>query len=1044
MKRLRVEGISRVLEPMDHDRWKAVNEIFYAALEIDSSQRKALVQSRANGDREVEAEVQRLLEADSDAKSFLETPASLRGGFDTAPSQITPGNLLCERFRVVRELGRGGMGQVFEAFDTELEVSVALKVIHADMANTELVARFRREIRLARTITHPNICRTFDLERDIRIVNGRPAETLFLTMEYLAGETLSSRIKRDGAIPLPETLAIARQIANALHAAHRCGVIHRDMKPGNIMLASDESPASPPRVVITDFGLAHVDPALSTGELSKLTQTGLPMGTLSYMAPEQLEGKTATPAVDIYAFGLILFEMIAGRRAFPEFNPLSSITERLRGVSLDHLLPAETPQNWRRTIQHCIAVDPADRPADAMQAIRTIETVPGRVTRKLPLRYLSFKWKAATIFVLSLVALALFWVALRLYPASGRLAVTPGAVVYLAPVKNQTGDRRFDDVTELISAGLSQSAQLNLLDRGTVGDILQQMTKSPETSIDDATAREIALRARAARVVFTTLTGSHGSYILEVDIQQPDGNNIASYRDHWHKSFAWHSPPEASSTVPAELLARVRSASDWIRNQVGESASDIASLDQAPQDVTTANWEALAEYTRAQSLAARGLDEAAATSLQNAIGFDPGFALAHARLGDILVAEERTKEGFAAYARALDVSNFRRLSRRERDRIKGMYAYDSGDIKEADAAFRDYTSFYENDPNGWAYRVGPLIDLGRTEEAIASLEHLLELRPQSDFGLYEMAGCLLLEGKYEAARQAIERVRLAGYTDRATKLEGGRLFLTGDFAAAENTFQELSNSHSVGLQRQRLPLLARVYADRGAYPRALRSIDEAVQAASPNADATHYAALLMDRAAIYARLGEEQAMLRDVQESLSRNSRGEKLAEAATLIANTFTAASATERPALIKAIEALQARIPPHGSDSSEELVTTRLHLDRCLVHSDWKGALAAAMRADTLDAPAGNKSYLGHAFAVIAAHQSDAATAARIDRYAMQAYANVALRPAVVWRQPLSALPGDYAGQLEEFVRLAATLTPSSPEAQQGAAALRRLRGQ
>ena len=159
------------------------------------------------------------------------------------------------------------MGHVFEALDTELNVHVALKVIRPEIAAApEALARFRQEVRLARSITHPNVCRTFDIDRETRILspkNGTKIDIVFLTMELLQGETLASRIKRSGRLTLDEVLRLACQIADALGAAHALGIVHRDMKPANVMLVFPENAAAQEdRAVIMDFGLARLDPVL--------------------------------------------------------------------------------------------------------------------------------------------------------------------------------------------------------------------------------------------------------------------------------------------------------------------------------------------------------------------------------------------------------------------------------------------------------------------------------------------------------------------------------------------------------------------------------------------------------------------------------------------------------------------------------------------------------------------------------------------------------------------------------------------------------------
>ena len=198
---------------MDQDRWKTVNHIFHAALEVSPSERHAFVHSASNGDPELQAEVELLLKADQDAGSYLETPLLPGELFSSSAPPVSPGDVLCGRFRILRAVGEGGMGHVFEAYDSELAVHVALKIIRPEIAsNPETLNRFRQEVRLARQITHPNVCRTFDIERETSVVDpasGTKKELVFLTMEFLLGETLDSRVKRSGLLPLDEALQIA-------------------------------------------------------------------------------------------------------------------------------------------------------------------------------------------------------------------------------------------------------------------------------------------------------------------------------------------------------------------------------------------------------------------------------------------------------------------------------------------------------------------------------------------------------------------------------------------------------------------------------------------------------------------------------------------------------------------------------------------------------------------------------------------------------------------------------------------------------------------
>jgi serine/threonine protein kinase len=268
--------------PIDADRWKKVKEVFEAVADMPAKDRTAFIQSICGDDDELKAEIEKLLNGDKNARSFLEKPL-----FDTTVDSIetqnrrsfSPGELVCDRFTIVSFLGEGGMGQVYEAHDAELRERIALKTIHPGIAsNPTALLRFKQELQITRRITHPNICRTFDFERFVpqRGANGEVGpEVAFLTMELLQGETLDVLLKRKKRLEIRETLSIATQIGGALGAAHGAGVIHRDLKPSNIVLVQAESGI---RAVVTDFGLARaifLDGEKDSRAFSKeLTATG--------------------------------------------------------------------------------------------------------------------------------------------------------------------------------------------------------------------------------------------------------------------------------------------------------------------------------------------------------------------------------------------------------------------------------------------------------------------------------------------------------------------------------------------------------------------------------------------------------------------------------------------------------------------------------------------------------------------------------------------------------------------------------------------------
>jgi non-specific serine/threonine protein kinase len=295
---------------------------------------------------------------------------------------VEPGDLLARRFRIQRVLARGGMGLVLEALDEELGASVALKLILPELAaSAEAVDRLRREVALARKITHPNVCRVFEFfaapeDQSLRI---------FFTMELLEGGTLADRIRTSGPLALPDALEYARQMSEALEAAHAQSVVHRDFKSSNVLLVP--APGGGVRVVVADFGIARALDSRSVGHGP--TETHAFLGTPAYMAPEQVLGQSAvTPTTDTYGFGVVLYEMVTGTLPFQAETPLATALLRLS-------LPAPRasarvpglPPIWDEVIERCLSREPIDRfsrPKDAVLALLGIQASGRRTRGALP------------------------------------------------------------------------------------------------------------------------------------------------------------------------------------------------------------------------------------------------------------------------------------------------------------------------------------------------------------------------------------------------------------------------------------------------------------------------------------------------------------------------------------------------------------------------------------------------------------------------------------------------------------------------------------
>jgi len=335
--------------------------------------------------------IQRVLRRQAEARS----PAAPHDREDDAPtglpavrretaaeSVFRTGDVVAFRFRIVRYLARGGMGELYEAEDLELRERVALKTILSTIADDERsILQFKREVHLARQVTHPNVCRIYDVFRHrLPGAGGSVHEVVFLAMELLHGETVADKLHREGRLQTTDILPIARQMAAGLAAAHRVGVVHRDFKSHNVMLVKPDSSDQEMRVVVTDFGLARRSAHHETTGFSlSFADAGEVSGTPAYMAPEQVAGDAVTPATDVYAFGVVLYELVTGVFPFVAETPMRMAIKRLQEPPTPPRVhvPNVNPR-WEATILRCLARQPADRFGSVGEVVASLEAAASR------------------------------------------------------------------------------------------------------------------------------------------------------------------------------------------------------------------------------------------------------------------------------------------------------------------------------------------------------------------------------------------------------------------------------------------------------------------------------------------------------------------------------------------------------------------------------------------------------------------------------------------------------------------------------------------
>ncbi|MFN7919864.1 MAG: protein kinase [Bryobacteraceae bacterium] len=367
-------------------------------MELPESDRARFLAEQCGADEDLRREVERLLVYSPERSAFIDRPAVKEGLLrQVSEGALQPGEVLAERFRVVRQVGAGGMGAVYQAEDLKLGGSVALKTIRPEIASDpRIIARFQRELQLSRQVTHPNVCRVHDIFSAQR-ANGGAVD--FLTMEFIDGETLSAYLDRQAPLSLEDALPIIEQICFALDAAHGAGVLHRDLKGSNILVG--KLPGGSLRAVVTDFGLART----IDGSDATASRSGWGAGTPAYMAPEQLEGSRLSAATDIYALGIVMYEMATGKQPWSGDSPLQVAVKRIKEQPPK---PSDSNGNmdrrWETAILRCLAYDPARRPASGAEVL---EALRGRRTLTIPnfrLPKARSRWAFATAAMVTLAA----------------------------------------------------------------------------------------------------------------------------------------------------------------------------------------------------------------------------------------------------------------------------------------------------------------------------------------------------------------------------------------------------------------------------------------------------------------------------------------------------------------------------------------------------------------------------------------------------------------------------------------------------------------
>ena len=713
---------------MTDERWQRIERLYHAALERRATERAAFLDAACADDDALKLEVASLLASDDEAQAFLETPAIHEAAmeFAEAAGQSLVGRRLGS-YELLARLGAGGMGEVYRARDVRLDRIVAIKVLAPHLADEpDFRHRFEREARTISQLSHPHICTLHDIgHEDPPADSGQALD--YLVLEYLDGETLADRLRR-GSLPLDQALKIAIEIGEALEQAHRHSVVHRDLKPGNIMLT--ESGAK-----LLDFGLAKRRPASPIGASHvrgdpSVTQTGAPtiLGTLPYMAPEQLEGKEADARADLWALGAVLYEMLTGTRAFDgdsEAQIIGAVVEREPELLTSAQLA--TPPELERLVRGCLAKRPDDRWAtahDIVVQLRGIAEHRAGSARRRPAAPRRMWAAAAIATVLATGAMALLFRP-RAPVAANAVGKPSIAVLYF---ENHTGNASLDwlrtGLADMVVTDLSQSPDVEVLGTDQLYQILGQLHHADDRIVSFDTVQEIARRANVRIVVLGGYVKAADAIRINITLQDASSGRIIGTERVEAASEAqlFSAVDDLTRKIKAKFAAPGGSA------VAGDPASTGTGVDRDLAEVTTSSIEAYRYYAEGVSLHERGRDVDATAQLRRAVQLDPGFAMAFAKLAttESIMGDLEDPGNQAAAARdsqqAMDHSS--RLPARERLYIEGGYYMDLGEIAKAIEA---YTKLLALNPDHISSRnnLGLMYSrLERYQEAVDDLEVL--------------------------------------------------------------------------------------------------------------------------------------------------------------------------------------------------------------------------------------------------------------------------------------------------------------------------------
>jgi len=750
--------------PVTAAQWERLKPLFDEAINLSAAGRAEFLAKLCAEDAEIAARLDSLLENEGTTVTVSEPMVRLNDFRLSEKRFFNDGEMVIGRFRIVHFLGRGGMGEVYQAEDMQLG-EVALKTLRPGVAlDQDSILRFRQEVQLARRVTSTNVCRIHDLFQVPGNRDRLPCS--FLTMELLPGVTLADHIERDGPLPFVQAESVALELCAALKAIHDAGVIHRDFKSRNIMLVPRNGE---PHAVVMDMGLARESKPSGTDD-SGITRTGAVMGTPEYMAPEQFQGHAVTPAADIYALGIVLYELVTGIRPFQAATPLAAAVRRAKRPATASSVRAGVPKRWDEVISRCIEYDADLRYQSANEVGEALRRQgPHRVRRRVGYA------AAAVLLAATIAGIARSPIGVYLTTGSGRLAqagpkhlaVLPFANIGSDPANRVTSDGLLEILTSRLSDLDSSGKTLWVV---PAGEVRQRKVTEPDDAVKQlgvnlVVTGSVQREEKGVRLTVNLVDPRKMRQIGSAVISERDGDYsnledgaVVKLAELLRVNAQAASVAEHPRTSPAayeQYLEAMGYLHRW--DQQGNLEKAIALFERAAQDDLTFHL-GLAGLSEAYRLRYT-LDhnqkwvDLALQAANRALEADSRLEPVYVTLGKVHNNTGQYELAMEEFERALN------LAPRDADALQGMaQTYQRlGRDKEAESMFRRAIAL---SPDSWDeyFRLGNFYyTLSRFPEAESQYRRVLELTPDNASAYTNLGTTLTNENRYSEARIVLEK-----------------------------------------------------------------------------------------------------------------------------------------------------------------------------------------------------------------------------------------------------------------------------------------------